>query len=739
MKLRGQLITSFLGCGLIPMVALGVVSILTAGRGMSTMETNAKAGLEQGIKDHMVAVRDLKKSQILEYFDDMKLIVTDMSIRPALIKGVKEMKDGFKTYREESNISDMQQIRRELLQFYTGEFAQEYRKRTEGKTIDAAGYVAKLDDDAAAMQHAYIRENLNPLGEKMRLDKGTGPAKYHAVHERIHPWMRSNLEIYGLYDLFLVDAESGNIVYSVCKEIDYGTSLKTGPLSRSTLADVYQRCVASNDRNGVALSDIKPYFASCEAPSSFIGCPMFDGESMLGVVIIQIPLDGLNKLVGERSGLGETGETVLVGSDWLPRAYTFRDPVNRTVAAAARNPEKAMMKGECTVRTFEKGENTVDFLKSDYIGNPVVAAFGPIDVMGLKWALVAKKDTAEALGSVETMRASSASASSMLLWWTIGGCLVTAVGIALVAVWKAMQISKPIISAATTMSKSSEGLSATAAQLVSGADEATNLSTSVSAAAEEMSANMNGVSASTEQMSSNVRSVAAAIEEMTASIAEVAQNAERAAGVAQEASILTESSSAKIGQLGTAATEIGKVIEVIQDIAEQTNLLALNATIEAARAGEAGKGFAVVATEVKELAKQTATETDDIRSRIEAIQAATNEAVQAMGEIEAVIRNVNDVSRTIASAVEEQRITTTEISRNVSETTQAVDAVSKNIAESATASREITQNMVKVDQASRQTSQGATSAKDAGEELLALAIDLRSLVEKVDRAPVTVG
>lgn len=286
------------------------------------------------------------------------------------------------------------------------------------------------------------------------------------------------------------------------------------------------------------------------------------------------------------------------------------------------------------------------------------------------------------------------------------------------------------------LNNSAQGLSSTAEQLTNGANEATNLSTSVSAAAEEMSANMNGVSASTEQVTANVRSVAAAIEEMTASIAEVAQNAERAAGVAQEASQLTETSSAKIGQLGLAATEIGKVIEVIQDIAEQTNLLALNATIEAARAGDAGKGFAVVATEVKELAKQTATATDDIRSRIEAIQAATNEAVQAMGEIETVIRNVNDVSRTIASAVEEQRITTTEISRNVAETTQAVDTVSRSIAESATASREITQNMTKVDQASRQTSLGASSAKDAGEELLNLANDLQGLVKQLNREEV---
>jgi methyl-accepting chemotaxis protein len=737
MKLRSQLIVSFLGCGLVPLAALGVVSITTANRGMTAMEHDAQSGLEQSVKDHMVAVRDLKKRQIEAYFEGLQKLVGDFAIRPALIKGLKEMTAGYRNFRTEAGLNDMQVARRELLQYYNGDFAAEYRKQNDGRQPDCASYVARLSDNAVALQLAFIRDNPNALGQKHKADKAAATVSYNDPHERIHPWMRSNVEFYGLYDLFLVDAESGDIIYSVFKETDFGSSLKNGPLSRSIIAEVFHTVCAANDRSVVALSDIKSYLPSYEAPASFIAAPMYDGDSLLGVVILQVPLEGLNSIVAERAGLGETGETVLVGSDWLPRCDSFRDPVHRTVVTALSNPEKAQMKDDAIVRTIEKGETAVEIIAQDYMGNPVVAAHVPLKVLGLNWALIAKKDTTEALAAVQTMKAASASAASSLFWWTVGGAIASALAVAGIAICIATRISRPIIAAASTLSKSSEGLSATAAQLVSGAEEATNLSTSVSAAAEEMSANMTGVSASTEQMSANVRSVAAAIEEMTASIAEVAQNAERAAGVAQEAAVLTESSSVKIGQLGTAATEIGKVIEVIQDIAEQTNLLALNATIEAARAGEAGKGFAVVATEVKELAKQTATATDDIRSRIEAMQAATNEAVDAIGQIETVIRNVNDVSRTIASAVEEQRITTTEISRNVAETTSAVDTVTKNITESAMASREITQNMTRVDQASRQTAEGAASAKDAGEELLSLATDLRSLVEQVNRSPVT--
>ena len=281
---------------------------------------------------------------------------------------------------------------------------------------------------------------------------------------------------------------------------------------------------------------------------------------------------------------------------------------------------------------------------------------------------------------------------------------------------------------AQTLAKSSASLTSVAQTLAGGAEETTAQSATVAAAAEEMSANMTTIAASSEQMSGNVKTVAAAVEEMTASIGEVARNAEEAASIAANAAKLASTSNQNIGQLGTAADEIGKVISVIQDIAEQTNLLALNATIEAARAGDAGKGFAVVATEVKELAKQTAEATEDIRKRIEAIQGSTGEAVQSIGEITEVIHKVNEVSRTIASAVEEQSITTKEIAQSVAQTASASSTVSQGVAQSAVASHEISKNMVGVDTAARQTAEGAAQTQTAGQELSGLADQLQALV-----------
>ena len=171
-----------------------------------------------------------------------------------------------------------------------------------------------------------------------------------------------------------------------------------------------------------------------------------------------------------------------------------------------------------------------------------------------------------------------------------------------------------------------------------------------------------------------------------------------------------------MSKLGDSSTEIGQVIKVITSIAQQTNLLALNATIEAARAGEAGKGFAVVANEVKELAKETARATEDISRKIEAIQADTKAAVDAIASISAVIHQINDISSTIATAVEEQNATTNEMSRNVSE--------------AAHGSGEITSNIAGVAEAAQGTTRGATDTQKASQQLVETSTQLRRLVEQ---------
>ncbi len=252
--------------------------------------------------------------------------------------------------------------------------------------------------------------------------------------------------------------------------------------------------------------------------------------------------------------------------------------------------------------------------------------------------------------------------------------------------------------------------------LASAAEELTAVSQQMSSNSEETATQSNVVASASEQVSKNVATVATSAEEMSASVKEIAKNANDAAKVATEAVQVASATNKTVAKLGESSVEIGKVIKVITGIAQQTNLLALNATIEAARAGEAGKGFAVVANEVKELAKQTATATEDISQKIEAIQTDTKGAVLAIDQISKVIGQINDISNTIASAVEEQSATTNEIARNATE--------------AAKGSTEISRNIVNVSQAAQNTTEGANNTLAAATELSKLAADLKRIVEQ---------
>jgi len=777
MKLKTKLVAILMACGLIPLGIYGVVSYSKARVSMQALTDHGSAGLARATENNLVAIRDARKTLVESYVVGLQNQVVSMSEDLMVIDLLKSLDHGFHEWKDAADKDgSIPEFKKQLATYYNGEFTAEYAKQNQGKTPNTADFLTKLADESALLQYHYVRANTNPLGQKHLLDRSPIENSYNVAHGKAHPILRKYLERFGLYDIFLMDADDGHVVYSCFKELDFATCLSNGPVANTGLAEVWHKARASKDR-GAVMVDFSPYFPSYEAPASFLAAPIFDGDEKIGVIAFQMPLDKISQVLASRSGLGKTGETILVGADYLPRSDAFHDKENRSVVNAFRHPERGRIKTPATEAVHERGETGVSRMP-DCRGVDSVIAFTPVEVLGHTWCLIAKMDTEEAFTAVAGMTTVSAESQTSLAFWAFGLFAAAGSVVAVTAVWYAGSLTRPVVKAAEfaqqvaagnltsscdvkatgecgqlidamnnmrsslrdmigkltgnigVLASSSTQISTTATQLASGADTTTSESSAVTAAAEQMSSSMTSVSSSTHEMTSNVESVAAAIEEMTASISDVAQNAERAAGVACEAARLTEISNEKISLLGAAANEIGKVIEVIQDIAEQTNLLALNATIEAARAGEAGKGFAVVATEVKELAKQTSEATDDIARRVKAIQLTTGEAVKAIGDIQSVIHNVSTVSSTIASAVAEQQKTTHEIARTVHETTSAVQSVSRGISESAVACREITKNMVRVDQAARETATGAGLARAAGTELHVLAGELEGLVKQ---------
>jgi len=182
-----------------------------------------------------------------------------------------------------------------------------------------------------------------------------------------------------------------------------------------------------------------------------------------------------------------------------------------------------------------------------------------------------------------------------------------------------------------------------------------------------------------QQTSQNINTVASATEELTGSIQEISSLVGKSAQIAQSAVGEAQRTNQLVQGLADAVGKIGAVVKLINNIASQTNLLALNATIEAARAGDAGKGFAVVAGEVKNLANQTAKATDEISSQITAVQNATRDAVTAIQNIGGTIVSINEISTSVASAVEQQSAATQEIARNIESASRGGAQVNETI------------------------------------------------------------
>lgn len=568
------------------------------------------------------------------------------------------------------------------------------------------------------------------------------------------------MELFGYYDIFIICWDHGHVLWTVTGESDLGENLSSGYLKESGLGRVWKQVTTTGKGS---FQDFSPYAPSGGEPASFIGHPVLNNSNRpIAVVAIQLSMEKINNVMQERSGMGKTGETYLVGSDKLMRSDSYLDPVTHSVIASFKDPEKGSVDTEMLNRAL-KGD-TDNIIGKDYNGNSVFSSFTPLDILGEKWVVLAEIDQAEVDIPI----------NSLIRFILIGAVLALIIGV-ITAILFSKSISKPILHAvavanalekndlsqemdkmylnredetgilANSLQNMKKSLTDIIKQITSGvaklSTSSTELSsvsdtmnvavsdtnqrtTNVASAIEEMDVNMNNSAAGIEQTSTNLNSVASASTEMNATITEISKNTERAKEVTDSAVVLTNKVSGNINTLGDSAKEIGNVTETISNISSQTNLLALNATIEAARAGSAGKGFAVVAGEIKDLAHQTATATEDIKTRIMGIQEAVNLSIGDIGSVSDVVSQVNEIVNSIAAAIEEQSITTRDISKNINEASAGVSETAKLVAESASVTTEIAGNITKV-------SDSTNNVAAQGEKIVNSISDLNILAEQL--------
>lgn len=731
MKLGPKLLSAFLAVGIIPFAIIGWLSLRTA-----TSELELKA------QDSLVAIRNVKKSAIERYFEHCRGQVLTFSQNKMVVDAMDEFSKVFKTAVEENEHTpeDITKFRQSVRNYYTQSFGTKYTEDNGGKAAPISQMFDSLDDETIAMQYHYISNNPEPLGEKENMNRASDKSQYSELHETIHPVVTSYLRKFGYYDIFLADAETGKIVYSVYKELDFGTSLSTGPYSRTNFGETFQEALAqgrAGNATYIAQKDYKQYIPSYDAPASFVGSPIMKDGKCIGVALMQMPIDRLNAIMTERAGMGKSGETYLVGQDNLMRSDSYLAPKTHSVSASFANPEEGKVD---TTATKEALAGTTDFkIVIDYNGNPVLSAYMPVQVGDDTWALMAEIDEEEAFAPVVHLR------NQLLLVGAIG-----AVAIVVLALLITRGITKPANQTALALKDIAQGegdltrrltantndeigdiaiwfnafieriqnmikdLAQSAESLVGAASEMNSISLQVSSNSDQTSSQAEAVSASAQEVSTNAQSVATSADQMKSSISEIARNANKAASVASDASKTARSTTQTVSDLSSSSQEIGNIIDVINAIAEQTNLLALNATIEAARAGEAGKGFAVVANEVKDLSRKTGEATEEIRSMVDSIQSQSGNASEAINTISDVIAQIDSIQGSIAAAVEQQVSTTSEIARSVGEASAATEEIARNISS--------------VDQVAKSTNESASQVSKSSDQLAMLGADLKAVV-----------
>ena len=425
MKIKGKLLVTSLMLGLIPLAFAAIVA-----------SWNASHALHKAGNERLSAIRDAKQQQVEMYFRQIRDQVVTFSGSTMIQDAMVGFRQAFEMqgldYDGQPHASEAELAQLEV--FYSEQFGAKYRNEN-GRAIDIAPLIPQASA-ARVLQTKYIAENPNPLGEKHLLDAAQDGTLYQRMHAKYHPAIRDYLERFGFYDIFLVDIDSGNIIYSVFKELDFATSLKTGPYADTNFAEAFRRAAAADSPEQAFLVDFKRYTPSYEAPASFIASPVFRDGKKVGVLVFQMPVDRITEVLSQRTGMGETGDVFLIGQDKLMRSNSHHESgstiLSKSIDTAA-------------VRRALSDESGVASVQNA-AGEDVLSAFAPVKINGVRWAIIAEIEEAEAFADIAAME-----------WVMLGLSLLAAIAIAVVSVIFARRLALPIAAASNVARKITEG------------------------------------------------------------------------------------------------------------------------------------------------------------------------------------------------------------------------------------------------------------------------------------------
>jgi serine phosphatase RsbU (regulator of sigma subunit) len=419
-------------------------TLTTLSIGVSLLFITAKDSLQKESFNKLTAVREMKATQIEDYFQQIENQLLTLAEDRMTIDAMRAFQASFKTLDRELKIADLEQqgVNPRLQKYYSDVFVPKFFQKSG---VRDTALLTRINQElnhspdsrnSRILQDLYIASNPYHTGLKHRLDTAGDRSRYTQAHALYHPILRNYLERFGYYDIFLVDIDTGHIVYTVFKEVDYGTSLLSGPFRQTNLAEAFQSVRSSPDKNFFKLVDFKPYTPSYGAPAAFIAAPIYDGNQRIGVLVFQLPIDRIQEVMTNHQGwakvgLGKTGETYLVGSDLLLRnqsRFWIEDRENYLQAIAKmglsprtihqiRNLNTTIglqpVKTQGTEAALRGETGTAIF--PDYRGISVLSSYRPLQIHQLNWAILSEIDAAEAFAYIRALQDTTAVGAAILI------------------------------------------------------------------------------------------------------------------------------------------------------------------------------------------------------------------------------------------------------------------------------------------------------------------------------------
>ncbi|MEM7179833.1 MAG: methyl-accepting chemotaxis protein [Spirochaetota bacterium] len=614
-------------------------------------------GIKTSVRNSLEYVSNVKKREVSIYFHnkeaDMQILAESLEVKNAL----SSFQDTYKNT-----------VRRESASFFTTD-----------------------------LQRKYITENPNPTGQKDNLNFSDDGSEYSRIHKKYHPFFRKFIKVKKFYDLFLIDAETGQILYTVFKELDYATNLLSGVYKDTNIADLFKKVKGAGTNVNTFFVDFKNYAPSNGDPASFIGTQIIIDGKLAGVLVLQLPIDEINSTMQSQNSTDDSVSSYIIGNDKL-----FRTSVGESkekIVLRKKNEQESIslaLDGKLGV-----------LQETNTFGREVYSHYSSINIYNEKFVFITERSVSKSLEELNYIRLRTIIAIAIILVITIG-----------LTYYSSREVSNPIMESVNILSTSTREIASTIQQQESNAN-------TQSASANQTTTTMSQLGSSSKHTSDQAQSVSER--------ASFAQN-EANHGLEVIEKLMTSMNSLKdkvstiseqISQLSEKNNQISNIINLVSDLANQTNMLALNAAVEAARAGEYGRGFSVVAIEIRKLADESKKSAVKIQEIIYEIKRATDTSVMVTEEGTQNVEESYELGQVAVQSFQG-------INQSISGVFESTEQISLNVQQQSMAINEVLDAMNSLNQSSTETANGIAQTKIGIEQLNRATSNLQELVSGIE-------